>query len=82
LLRGFHPHLPQAAEQLIKERTALLIFHDFQAEQWVSIRTINQRKRISFATIMHRATHTQRCVSRHTCWAWIPMTLTASPAAG
>lgn len=64
-LATYAPKYPKAAEKLIKDREALLAFHDFPAEHWAHLRTTNPIES-TFATVRHRTTRTRNCVSRAT----------------
>ena len=53
---------------LTKDRTDLLASYDFPAEHWKPIRTSNPIKS-TFATVRHRTTKTNGCLSRQTALA-------------
>ncbi len=54
---------PKAADCLEKDRTALLAFYDFPAEQWAHLRTTNPIES-TFATVRLRTAKTRNCLSR------------------
>jgi len=51
------------AEQLVKDRDALMTFYDFPAVHWQHLRTTNPIES-TFATIRHRTARTKGCVTR------------------
>ncbi len=71
----------RAVKCLTKDRADLLVFYDFPAEHWKHIRTTNpplrdcrqspagQRTESTFATVRHRTTKTEGCLSRQTALA-------------
>lgn len=63
--RDFGAQYPQAVAILDQDRAAPLAFYDFPAEHGVPIRTTHLIES-SFATIRHRTTRTQNCVSPNT----------------
>ncbi len=56
---------PKATEKLVRDRSALLAFYDFPAEQWIHLRTTNPIDS-TFATVRQRTSRTKNCVSRPT----------------
>ena len=54
---------PKATACLEKDRTELLVFYDFPAEQWVHLRTTNLIES-TFATVRLRTAKTRNCLSR------------------
>ena len=60
----------KAVECLIKDRDALLAFHDFPAEHWKHLRTTNPIES-SFATVRHRTVRSKGCLSNKTALAMI-----------
>jgi transposase-like protein len=59
---------PKATECLEKDRKSLLIFYDFPAEHWQSIRTTNPIES-TFSIIRHRTVKSKGCFSRDTIMA-------------
>jgi len=57
---------PKAAECLVKDREALLVFYDFPAEHWVHVRTTNPIES-TFATVRLRTSKTKGSGSRAAC---------------
>ena len=57
---------PKAAECLVKDREALLVFCDFPAEHWVHVRTTNPVES-TFATVRLRTSKTKGSGSRAAC---------------
>lgn len=55
----------KAVARLVKDRNALLTFHDYPAEHWKRIRTSNPIES-TFATVRHRTKRTKECLSRKT----------------
>jgi len=55
---------PAATECLLKDQDELLVFYDFPAVHWQSIRTTNPIES-TFATIRHRTKRSKGCLSRH-----------------
>ena len=55
----------KAVARLVKDREALLTFHDYPAEHWKHIRTSNPIES-TFATVRHRTRRTKGCLSRET----------------
>ena len=55
----------KAVAKLVKDREALLTFHDYPAEHWKHIRTSNPIES-TFATVRHRTRRTKGCLSRET----------------
>ncbi len=64
-VKGHGAKHPKAVECLKKDRALLLAFYGFPAEHWTHIQTGNPIES-TFATIRHRTTRTQNCVSRNT----------------
>jgi putative transposase len=60
----------KAAECLAKDRDALLAFYDFPAEHWKHLRTTNPIES-AFATVRHRTTRSNGCLSNKTALAMI-----------
>jgi len=60
----------KAVECLVKDRDALLAFHDFPAEHWKHLRTTNVIES-SFATVRHRTVRSKGCLSNKTALAMI-----------
>jgi putative transposase len=56
---------PKAAENLNKDRVALMTFYDFPAEHWQHIRTSNPVES-TFATVRLRSAKTRGCLSQET----------------
>ena len=54
---------PKVAECLQKDRDELLVFYDFPAEHWQSLRTTNPIES-TFGTIRHRTKRSKGCLSR------------------
>ena len=54
---------PKAVECLVKDREELLVFYDFPAAHWQSIRTTNPIES-TFATIRHRTRLSKGCLNR------------------
>jgi transposase-like protein len=61
---------PKAAGCLVKDRDALLAFHDFPAEHWKHLRTTNPIES-TFATVRHRTTRSKGCLSNKTALAMV-----------
>jgi transposase-like protein len=55
----------KAVAKMVRDRDALLTFHDFPAEHWKHIRTSNPIES-TFATVRHRTKRTKGCLSRKT----------------
>jgi len=55
-------------KRLKKDKTSLLAFYDFPAENWKHIRTTNPIESV-FATVRLRTTRTKNCGSRNTTLA-------------
>lgn len=68
----FGAKYPKAADNLSKDREALLAFYDFPAEHWVHIRTTNPIES-TFATVRLRTDKTRGCVSREGILAMVFM---------
>ena len=60
----------RAVECLIKDREALVAFHDFPAEHWKYLRTTNAIES-TFATVRHRTVRSRGCLSNKTALAMI-----------
>ena len=62
-LKTYEPKYPKATLCLQKDREELLVFYDFPAPHWQSIRTSNPIES-TFATIRHRTRRSKGCLSR------------------
>ncbi|MFT6121229.1 MAG: transposase-like protein [Yoonia sp.] len=62
-IKTYAPKYPKAALCLQKDRTELMAFFDFPAQNWQSIRTSNPIES-AFATIRHRTKRSKGCLSR------------------
>jgi transposase-like protein len=60
----------KAADCLIKDREALLVFYEFPAEHWKHLRTTNPIES-TFATVRHRTVRSKGCLSNRTALAMI-----------
>ncbi len=67
-IERFRPKYPNAMDCLAKDKTSLLAFYDFPAENWQHIRTTNPIESV-FATVRLRTTRTKHCRSRKTTLA-------------
>ncbi len=67
-IERFSPKYPKAMNCLAKDKTTLLAFYDFPAENWQHIRTTNPIESV-FATVRLRTTRTKNCGSRNTTLA-------------
>jgi putative transposase len=65
-VKTYQTKYPKATECLEKDKTALLTFYDFPAEQWAHIRTTNPIES-TFATVRHRHTKTKGSGTRTAC---------------
>ena len=59
----YAPKYPKATLCLQKDREELLVFYDFPAQHWQSLRTTNPIES-TFGTIRHRTKRTKGCLSR------------------
>ena len=64
-LKSYQAKYPKATDKRVKDREALLAFHDFPAEHWMHLRTTNPIES-TFATVRQRTTRPKNCVSRAT----------------
>ena len=64
-LETYEAKYPKATECLAKDRTELMAFYDFPAEQWPHLRTTNPIES-TFATVRLRTAKTRGCLSRET----------------
>ena len=55
---------PKATQCLIKDKEEIMVFYDFPAEHWQSLRTTNPIES-TFATIRHRTKRSKGCLSRN-----------------
>jgi len=62
-IKTYEPKYPKAAVCLYKDRDELMVFYDFPAQHWQSIRTSNPIES-TFGTIRHRTKRTKGCLSR------------------
>lgn len=69
-IKTYEDKYPKAAQCLEKDRRELLVFYDFPAVHWQSIRTTNPIES-AFATIRHRTKRAKGCLSRVTMLAMI-----------
>ena len=60
----------KAAACLVKDRDALIAFHDFRAEHWKHLRTTNVIES-AFATVRHRTVRSRGCLSNKTALAMV-----------
>jgi putative transposase len=67
-IERFEPKYPKAMECLAKDKSSLLTFYDYPAENWQHIRTTNPIESV-FATVRLRTTKTKNCGSRSTTLA-------------
>jgi len=63
-IKTYEAKYPKATLCLQKDRTELLVFYDFPAQHWQSIRTTNPIES-TFATIRHRTKRSKGCLSRN-----------------
>src|SRR5689334_12790969 len=61
----YGPKYEKAVTCLVKDRDALLTFHDFPAEHWDHLRTANPIESV-FATVRHRTVRTRGALSQDT----------------
>jgi transposase-like protein len=64
-MQTYQAKYPKAVDKLATDRKALLTFYDFPAEHWIRLRTTNPIE-ATFATVRHRTSRTNNCVSRAT----------------
>lgn len=69
-IKTYEDKYPKAAKCLEKDRDDLLVFFDFPAVHWQSVRTTNPIES-AFATIRHRTKRAKGCLSRTTMLAMI-----------
>ena len=62
-IKIYEPKYPKAALCLQKDREELMVFFDFPAQHWQSIRTSHSIES-AFATIRHRTKRSKGCLSR------------------
>jgi transposase-like protein len=62
-LETYEPKYPKAALCLAKDRNELMVFYDFPAQHWQSIRTSNPIES-TFGTIRHRTKRSKGCLTR------------------
>jgi putative transposase len=62
-IKTYEPKYPKATLCLQKDREELMVFYDFPAQHWQSIRTTNPIES-TFATIRHRTKRSKGCLSR------------------
>jgi putative transposase len=62
-LKTYEPKYPKATLCLEKDRDELMVFYDFPAQHWQSIRTSNPIES-TFGTIRHRTKRSKGCLSR------------------
>ncbi len=62
-IRTYEPKYPKATLCLQKDREELLVFYDFPAQHWQSIRTTNPIES-TFGTIRHRTNRSKGCLTR------------------
>jgi transposase-like protein len=67
-IERFEPKYPKAMACLAKDKSSLLAFYDYPAENWQHIRTTNPIESV-FATVRLRTTKTKNCGSRSTTLA-------------
>ena len=60
---AYEAKFPEAVECLVRDRSALMTFHEFPAEHWRSIRTTNPIES-TFGTLRHRTRRAKGCLSR------------------
>ena len=63
-IKTYEDKYPAATECLLKDQNELLVFYDYPAAHWQSIRTTNPIES-TFATIRHRTKRSKGCLSRH-----------------
>jgi len=64
-IRAYEDKNPAAVECLLKDQDEMLVFYDFPAAHFQSIRTTNPIQS-TFATIRHRTKRSKGYLSRHT----------------
>lgn len=62
-IRTYEPKYPKATLCLQEDREELLVFYDFPAQHWQSIRTTNPIES-TFGTIRHRTNRSKGCLTR------------------
>lgn len=62
-IRTYEPKYPKATRCLQKDREELLVFYEFPAQHWQSIRTTNPIES-TFGTIRHRTNRSKGCLTR------------------
>lgn len=62
-IRTYEPKYPKATLCVQKDREELLVFYDFPAQHWQSIRTTNPIES-TFGTIRHRTNRSKGCLTR------------------
>lgn len=62
-IRTYEPKYPKATLCLQKDREELLVFYEFPAQHWQSIRTTNPIES-TFGTIRHRTNRSKGCLTR------------------
>jgi len=62
-IETYEPKYPKATDCLQKDREELMVFYDFPAQHWQSIRTTNPIES-TFGTIRHRTKRAKGCLSR------------------
>ena len=62
-VQTYEAKYPKATTCLEKDREALLVFYDFPAQHWQSLRTTNPIESV-FATIRHRTKRSKGCLTR------------------
>jgi transposase-like protein len=67
-IERFGPKYPKAMDCLYKDKSSMLAFYDYPAENWQHIRTTNPIESV-FATVRLRTTKTKNCGSRATTLA-------------
>jgi len=67
-IERFSPKYPKAMDCLAKDKTEMLAFYDYPAENWQHIRTTNPIESV-FATVRLRTSKTKHCGSRTTTLA-------------
>jgi transposase-like protein len=63
-IASYEAKYPKATLCLHKDRDELLVFYDFPAQHWQSIRTSNPIESV-FATIRHRTKRSKGCLTRN-----------------
>ena len=62
-IKTYEPKYPKATRCLLKDREELMVFYDFPAQHWQSLRTTNPIES-TFATIRHRTKRSKGCLTR------------------